>query len=544
MNEILEAVLNSLWQAAAVAAVVWLLLKWTPRINAATRYAVWWAVLAVVVLLPMATEYRLLTRAAPNKAATRESSTRESSTRESATPEAPFPAATVREWSPPPAVLMPHTVDAGNWPVAVFALWALVCLVLMARIGWSYRHLRRIKGRARPAPRELQSRFDARLLACAIPRQVRLLVSREIGSPMAAGFRHPAVLLPEPLVDQFTEAELDHVLLHELAHVARRDDWTNLWARLAGALLALHPVAAWVVHRIDREREIACDDWVVAQTGDARPYAASLARLFELCCVGRRTLLASGMAESGSHLGDRIEMLLRRGREFTPRTSVLRVAGMVVVLAACAAAGARMPRWIIFSPRSAQTARALAGMPVALAAETKGSFLAALVASGYGDLTVDEIVELKDQGISGAYLMGMSQAGWGKIPPKELIDLHAQGVDPGYVRTMREAGLRDLRLADVIRLKQHGVPPDYVREIHACGLGPYTAAEAIDFAAQGVPADLFCALQAAGFQQASTREIIDAKNQGLRPQHLREAEKFGSKLTLRQVVKLKQAGVI
>jgi hypothetical protein len=377
---------------------------------------------------------------------------------------------------------------------------------------------------------------------------------------MAAGFRHPAVLLPEPLVDQFTEAELDHVLLHELAHIARRDDWTNLWARLAGALLALHPVAAWVVHRIDREREIACDDWVVAQTGDARPYAASLARLFELCCAGRRTLLASGMAESGGHLGDRIEMLLRRGREFTPRTSVLRVAGMAVVLTACAAAGARMPRWIIFSTPQVRTARVSSGMPIAFAADTKsdnnsdtasdnnsdtkGSFLAAVVASGYGDLTVDEIVELKDQGISGAFLIGMSQAGWAKIPPKELIDLHAQGVDPNYVRTMREAGLRDLRLADVIRLKQHGVPPDYVREIHACGLGPYTAAEAIDFAAQGVPADLFCALKDAGFKQASTREIIDAKNQGLRPQHLREAEKFGGNLTLRQVVKLKQAGVI
>jgi hypothetical protein len=365
---------------------------------------------------------------------------------------------------------------------------------------------------------------------------------------MAAGFRHPAVLLPEPLVDQFTEAELDHVLLHELAHIARRDDWTNLWARFAGALLALHPVAAWVVHRIDREREIACDDWVVAQTGDARPYAASLARLFELCCAGRRTLLASGMAESGGHLGDRIEMLLRRGREFTPRTSLLRVGGMAVVLAAFAAAGARMPRWIVFSAAPAPAARASAGMPIAFAADassdTRGSFLAAVVASGYGDLTVDEIVELKDHGISGGYLMGMSQAGWGKISPKELIGLHAQGVEPEYLRTMREAGLRDLRVADVIRLRQHGVRPDYVREIHACGLGPYTAAETIDFASQGVPPDLFCALKDAGFKQASTREIIDAKNQGLRPQHLREAGKFGSQLTLRQVVKLKQAGVI
>ena len=75
-------------------------------------------------------------------------------------------------------------------------------------------------------------------------------------------------------------------------------------------------------------------------------------------------------------------------------------------------------------------------------------------------------------------------------------------------------------------------------------MGPYTAAETIDFASQGVPPDLFCALKDAGFTQPGTREIIDAKIQGLRPQHLREAEKFGSKLTLRQVVQLKQAGVI
>src|SRR5947199_10066906 len=56
MNEMLEAVLNSLWQAAAVTAAVWLLLRSMPHINAATRYAVWWAVLAVLVLLPIATE--------------------------------------------------------------------------------------------------------------------------------------------------------------------------------------------------------------------------------------------------------------------------------------------------------------------------------------------------------------------------------------------------------------------------------------------------------------------------------------------------------
>ena len=432
-------------------------------------------------------------------------------------------------------------VNAGDWPAGVFAAWSVVSVLLLVRIVWSYRYLRRIKRRARPAPPELRRDFDAWLFTCGIPRKVRLLVSNDLRSPLAAGFLHPAVILPEALLNQFTTSDLDHVLLHELAHIARRDDWTNLAARLAGAVLALHPVAAWVLNRIHREREIACDDWVVGNLGDARPYAASLARLFEVCRAQRGALLATGMAESASHLGYRIEMLLRRGREFAPRRSPLRVAGMVLALLALVAAGARMPRWIVFSRVRSRAMEP----PVVLASAARSSFLAGLVAAGYGDLTVDEIVSLKDHGVSADFLMGVSQSGWGKLLPRELIDLHSQGVEPGYLRAMREAAaLRNLALPEVIRLKQHGVRSEYVREIHGCGLGPYSAAEVIDFSTHGVPPELFCALKEAGFTQASAREIIDAKNQGLSPQHLHAAAKFGAKLTLRQVVKLKQAGVI
>ena len=49
----LMAVLNTLWQALAVAAVMWFVLRLMPRVNAATRHAVWWAVLALVVLMPL-----------------------------------------------------------------------------------------------------------------------------------------------------------------------------------------------------------------------------------------------------------------------------------------------------------------------------------------------------------------------------------------------------------------------------------------------------------------------------------------------------------
>src|SRR5207244_387246 len=185
----------------------------------------------------------------------------------------------------------------------MLAFWSAVLVFRLAQIAWSYRYIRGIKSRSRRATSAQRLNFDEWLMVCRIRRQARLLVSNEIASPMAVGFLRPAVILPETLLSEFTEAELDHVLLHELAHLARRDDWTNLLARLAGATLALHPVAAWVLRRIEREREIACDDWVVAMTGSARPYAASLARLFELCWGRRREMLATGITGGASRLG-------------------------------------------------------------------------------------------------------------------------------------------------------------------------------------------------------------------------------------------------
>jgi len=435
-------------------------------------------------------------------------------------------------------------------------------------------------------------------MSCGIDRPVRLLVSSEIASPMAAGFLHPAVIVPASLLDEFTEPELDHVLLHELAHIARHDDWTNLAARVADAAFGLHPVAAWILKRIDREREIACDDWVVAMTGEARPYAASLTRLFELCSAQRRHMLATGMAERASHLGDRIEMLLRRGREFVPGASFSRVAAGAAVLLAFVLVGAQAPQWIAFAqeriapvppeapepprpvqpPAPRQAPRPAKAPAVARAPQPpqppqgvqpaqppqppqpvqapqppqppqppragNGSFLAALVAAGYGDLSVDEIIELRNSGVRPEFLREISQSGWGKLTAKQIAQLSSQGVSAEYLREMREAGIKDLTLQDAVTMSQHGVRPNFFKEVHALGFGPYTPKQAIEFTNSGVRPEIFRALKFYGFTNLEPRDIIELANNGVRESDLRAAKEYGPNLTLKQIIRLKQAGVI
>jgi uncharacterized protein (TIGR03435 family) len=143
---------------------------------------------------------------------------------------------------------------------------------------------------------------------------------------------------------------MDHVLLHETAHLERWDDWNSLLAWLLGAALALHPIAAWILRRIEIERERACDEWVAARAQSVRPYARSLARLYELRLSNQQpALLASGIFSNRSRLGERIEALLSRGRDFTTRVSIVFVGTSCVALIALAALASYSPSWIAFA---------------------------------------------------------------------------------------------------------------------------------------------------------------------------------------------------
>ena len=613
---LVAAVLNSLWLAAAIAAGAWVVMRYARGLNAATRHLLWWGVLGAIAVLPLAPA---VSRMWPSTPAPVVSDRPTFADVDSAPVPVPATSVSVAQTRPAaPARTAPVEIAGGLWPVVVAGVWTTLFLLQLLRVWASYRHLRGVKARARRAPVEMRRNFDAWMLSCRIHRPVTLLISKEVGSPMAIGIREPAVVLPESLLTEFQETDLDHVLLHELAHMARRDDWTNLTARVAGGLFVLHPVAAWILRRIEHEREMACDDWVVSVTGAAKPYAASLTRLFELCLLRRRLLLASGMAERASQLEQRIEHLLHRTRQLRPRASAASIAAGSAILLAVVIAGAHSPKWMAWAqepptqpthpstpatvpvhpglpaprarsappafvpapappfvdaapalpdaapvaaptPPATQAPQAAATPPPARPqtapqpappatpappAAARGSFLAALVAAGYGDLSVDDIVALKQAGISPDYLLELSQPGWGKLTARDMIDLHNREVRPSYMRAISDAKVKDLTLAEVTELASHSVRPELVSEIYASGFGPYTAREIIRLANSGAKPELFRALKDYGFTRVELPELEEAIRYGLAERNLREARQYGTTLTLRQIIKLKNAGVI
>src|SRR4029434_10138006 len=92
----------------------------------------------------------------------------------------------------------------------------------------------------------------------------------------------PQIAIAPALVGQLNTLDLDRVLVHEWAHVQRRDDIGQLVPRLFWIVVGWHPAAWWFERQLEFEREAACDELAVSVTGSAKGYAGCLALLAAL----------------------------------------------------------------------------------------------------------------------------------------------------------------------------------------------------------------------------------------------------------------------
>ncbi len=158
----------------------------------------------------------------------------------------------------------------------LIALWLAGSTLILTRLAAGLVTLRRYTGRARPASGErwegAREWARSRLLLDA---PVRLLVSRDVAMPLAAGVLRPTVLMPEE-AEGWPDARRRAVLLHEMAHVKRRDIVPHLMAWIVCAVWWFHPLAWSAARRMRSESEKACDDLVLKVGTRASRYADDL----------------------------------------------------------------------------------------------------------------------------------------------------------------------------------------------------------------------------------------------------------------------------
>ena len=223
----------------------------------------------------------------------------------------------------------------------MFLAWAAIASAGLLRIAIGFIQLRKLRRSCvavDSAPMDLRI---AQALA-ASSRKAILCTSDRVNVPTALGFARPArIVIPTWLLDQLSPEELHHLVLHELAHLRRWDDWSNLAQKVFGAVLFFHPAVWWLERRLALEREMACDECVLAQTGNARAYAKSLAAMAERSFV-RRTLSLAQAAVSRLH-----DTTLRVAKILSPASPK---ASAIPLLASVAVVGGLTIAFAVYSP--------------------------------------------------------------------------------------------------------------------------------------------------------------------------------------------------
>jgi Zn-dependent protease with chaperone function len=196
----------------------------------------------------------------------------------------------------------------------IFCAWAVLAGVALLRVVAGLWQLHTIRKTCTPLDLDqLDKRSRTILRGAGWPRRLSVCVSDRVGTPAAIGFLRPAIVLPSWLVTESSPAELHQVVLHEVAHLRRWDDWTNLAQKVLRALLFFHPLAWWIERRLSLEREMACDDLVVRKTNDPKAYARCLAWLAEKSCARRGIALVQTAVHRLRHTSLRVSRILRSG---------------------------------------------------------------------------------------------------------------------------------------------------------------------------------------------------------------------------------------
>ncbi|MFG1690752.1 M56 family metallopeptidase [Gemmatimonadota bacterium] len=333
----------------SLAGLVALLLR---RSSAASRYSVWAAAICVLAILPLlsgawgprhlAGLHLVISPGAHGQAAVPQ---------EQASVSRPEPAPSRVE--PFGAVIAARTPNtARSWQLGATArtsllvavgilgtLWLLVMLTSLARLGT---HLIRIHGisvRARDRSETELGRLTASLAGqLRIRSHIPTLVSEEIAVPLTWGMRRPVIVLPST-APSWDDDRLRAVLLHELAHVARRDYLIHILLRIVEALYWINPLTRIASTRLAEEREHACDDFVLRAGTEACDYAEHLLVVASPARRGPSLSAVSLAMARQSTLATRVKGVLDRGRDRRPPSAALSVLAILAAAFASLAFG-------------------------------------------------------------------------------------------------------------------------------------------------------------------------------------------------------------
>jgi beta-lactamase regulating signal transducer with metallopeptidase domain len=479
-----------------------------------------------------------------------------------------------------------------TWPVALGAMYAIGVLLLLTRLAWQMGKVKRLWHEAMPVDAE----WSALLAECArefgIQRPVRLLRTAAQTMPTAFGILEETVVIPAN-ADNWSADRRRAVMLHELAHVERRDCLTQMVASVACVVYWPHPAVWWMAHRLRVERELACDDLVLSVGTSPRDYAGHLLDI----AYTLRTTIAPALSVSMANprqLERRMRALLDASRN---RATLHVRSRLAVALLGAALVGAVAAPTVSASDEGDPLTTALPAQatPSAGTALRPGMWEIRPVTEpgqvhvrmrderGFHghNIDIDRLNGLTPSLLTGAggvtgfsirhdagtftfegvfrngvgsgtfaftpdngFAQTMVARGYDRPATNQLAMLARQDVGTAFLDELIALEYRQSTLAQIVRAVEHGIDSAYLRDMGNLGYRVGTIDTLIDMRDHGVSPQYVQGMTAEGLTGLSAWDLIKARDHGVSPQYIADMGQLGLRLiTLDALVNARDHGV-
>lgn len=297
-----HTLLHSLWQGVILAALAGLIMTGTRRAGSAMRYNLLLAVLllfAAGVAITFVYQLISLDNALPVTA----------STGAGVVQNLPDPMLTPADYPPGHYSWTDETLGfLNNHSRQLVLIWGLIVCMRSLQMLSGLQNIYQLKRRELvDAGAFWQQHVVQMANQLGIVRLVQIAESGLAKVPMVIGHLKPIILMPVGLLTALNPAEVEAIIMHELAHIRRRDYVVNLLQSLLEVLLFFNPAVLWVSALLRTERENCCDDLVLAHTGNQINYIKALVACQEYSAQPALAMAATG---KGGPLLNRVNRML------------------------------------------------------------------------------------------------------------------------------------------------------------------------------------------------------------------------------------------
>ena len=215
-------------------------------------------------------------------------------------------------------------------PILVL-VWILGVSIFSIRFIKSYLYIKNLKKDSLfGVPVYWVKKINKWAVSLKIKQSVSLVESEKISSPITIGFLKPLIFFPVGMLSGLPAEQIEAIILHEMAHIARKDYVVNILQSLIETILFFHPAIWWISGRVREERENCCDDMAVSQMVQPMILANALVNANMLTYEKSKSVLA--FTGNDEPLTKRVKRLV--GLTFSREKTLLTSSGSIVIFLA------------------------------------------------------------------------------------------------------------------------------------------------------------------------------------------------------------------